>query len=82
MFLIEKRILQDEIYFMNRQVIILCNLKIMISFVISNRLYTIENKRVPCVPQYKTKHTHCIQRFLHKFMKLGTTYNVHALYTL
>ena len=34
MFLIEKRILQDEIYFMNRQVIILCDLKIKISFVI------------------------------------------------
>ena len=34
MFLIEKRILQDEIYFMNRQVIILCDLKIKIYFVI------------------------------------------------
>ena len=34
MFLIEKRILQDEIYFMNRQVIILCDLKIKIVFVI------------------------------------------------
>ena len=33
MFLIEKRILQDEIYFMNRQVIILCDLKIKIAFV-------------------------------------------------
>ena len=31
MFLIEKRILQDEIDFMNRQVIILCDLKIKIS---------------------------------------------------
>ena len=34
MVLIEKRILKDEIYFMNRQVIILCDLKIQISFVI------------------------------------------------
>ena len=34
MFLIEKQILQDEIYSMNRQVIILCDLKIKISFVI------------------------------------------------
>ena len=34
MFLIEKRILQDEIYFMNRQVIILCDLRIKIYFVI------------------------------------------------
>ena len=33
MFSIEKRILQDEIYFMNQQVIILCDLKIKISFV-------------------------------------------------
>ena len=59
MILIEKRILQDEIYFMNRQVINLCNLKIKISFVIKNRLYTIE-KSVPCVPQSETRHTHFI----------------------
>ena len=78
MILIEKRILQDEIYFMNRQVIILCDLKIKISFVVLNRLYTIEKKSVPCVPQSETRHTHFIERFLHK---LGTTYNVHALYT-
>ena len=29
MLLTEKRILQDEIYFMNRQVIISCDLKIL-----------------------------------------------------
>ena len=59
MFLIEKGILQDEIYFMNRQVIILCDLKIKISFVkYKNRLYTIEKISVPCLPQSETRHTH------------------------
>ena len=46
MFLIEKRIFQDEIYFMDRQVIILCDLKIDLLRAIYK---TIEKTRNACV---------------------------------
>ena len=64
---------------MNRQVIILCDLKINISFVqyIKSALsYWKEKCTVPCLPQSEIKHTHFIQRFLRK---LGTIYNCRCL---
>ena len=60
---------------MNWQVIILCDLKIKISFVQYIKIgFILLKRKVYCTSE--TKHTHFIQRFLRK---LGTIYNCQCL---